>query len=739
MGRHELFKTLFTTMIAATTAASALSGCTSSVSGGAEAGNPLLTAVWETPYGVPPFAEIRLEHYRPAIERLVAEGREAIDAIASGGDSAATFENTIVALEFAQQPLERVLSVFYNLNSAETSDAMQELAVELAPMLTEFSNDVMLNERLFDRVRAVYEAAEAAGFAGLSPEQRTLLTETYRGFVRSGALLDSTKKEEYRAITGELAQLTLQFEQNVLAATNGWRMHLTDTADLAGLPESVRDAAAAEAAAAEGIDGGWLFTLHAPSYIPFMTYSERRDLRERIYRAYNSRAFGGERDNSPLAVRIAELRRQVARLLGYETYADYVLEERMAGSVERVNGLLDELLERTRPYAEREVAEIQAYAAEQGFAGRLMPWDWAYYTERYKSAKYALDDEMTRPYFRLERVQEAMFMLAERLYGLRFRENPSIPVYHPDVHAFEVYDTVQGRTTTEAEEERLLAILYIDYFPRAGKQGGAWMTSYRQAYVDPATGEEVIPVVSLVCNFTKPTERRPSLLSFNEVTTIFHEFGHGLHGMLGRGSYPSLTGTNVRRDFVELPSQILENWVSEKEFLDLWASHYETGERMPAEMIDRIEAAKRYLAAYACVRQLQFGICDMAWHTQAAAFDTAAAGGFDVAGFERSATRRTQVMPAVDGTCFSTSFTHIFGGGYAAGYYSYKWAEILEADAYALFRQRGIFDRPTAQAFRSCILTPGGSEHPMELFRRFAGHEPSVSPLLEKMGIPSAE
>ncbi len=704
-----------------------LSGCAAG-----ETGNPLSSPAWETPHGVPPFAEIRLEHYRPAIEQLVGESRKNIETIATAEDSA-TFENTIVALEFAQQPLERVLNVFYNLNSAETSDAMQELAVELAPMLSEFGNDVMLNERLFDRVRTVYEAAEAEGFRGLTPEQRTLLTDTYRGFVRSGALLDSAKKAEYRAITGELAQLTLRFEQNVLAATNDFRLHIVDTAELAGLPETVRDAAAAEARAA-GLENGWLFTLHAPSYIPFMTYSERRDLRERMYRAYNSRAFGGteERNNSPLAVRIAELRRQLAQLLGYETYADYVLEERMAGSAERVNGLLDELLERTRPYAEREVAAIRTYAATQGFDEELMPWDWAYYTEKYKAATYDLDDEMTRPYFRLERVQEAMFMLAGRLYGLTFRENPAIPVYHPDVHAFEVYDTAQ-----ETTEERLLAILYIDYFPRAGKQGGAWMTSYRQAYVDPSTGEEVFPVVSLVCNFTKPTNRRPSLLSFSEVTTIFHEFGHGLHGMLGRGSYPSLTGTNVRRDFVELPSQILENWVSEKEFLDLWAAHYETGERMPAEMIDRIEAAKRYLAAYGCVRQLQFGICDMAWHSRSTAFDTTA-GAFDVSAFERRATQRTQVMPPVDGTCFSTSFTHIFGGGYAAGYYSYKWAEVLEADAFALFKAHGIFDPATARSFRTHILTPGGTEHPMELFRRFAGHEPTVGPLLEKMGIPTA-
>lgn len=711
---RKTLKNIVTLMSTATI----LAGCA-----GADPGsNPLLTE-WDTPYGVPPFERIRLEHYRPAVERLIVDGRRAVNDITAQTDSA-TFENTIAALEFAQQPLERVLNVFYNLNSAETSDAMQALALELSPMLTEFGNDIMLNERLFARVKTVYDNALASGYAGFTVEQRTLLTETYKSFVRSGANLTPEQKSEYRAVTGELAQLTLKFEQNLLAATNAWQLLITDPAELAGLPESVRDAAAAEAGNAG--KEGWLFTLHAPSYIPFMTYSERRDLRERMYRAYNSRAYGGEFDNQATLVRIADLRLRLANLLGYDTYADYVLEERMAGTVGRVNALLDELLEKTKPYAEKEVAGIQAYAAAQGLEGQLMPWDWAYYTEKYKAAAYDLDDEMTRPYFRLERVQDAMFMLAGRLYGLTFKENKEIPVYHPDVHAFEVYDDA-------GHGGKLLAILYIDYFPRPGKQGGAWMTSYRQACVDPATGDSVIPVVSLVCNFTKPTDKRPSLLSFNEVTTIFHEFGHGLHGMIGRGSYPSQTGTNVRRDFVELPSQIMENWVSEKEFLDLWAAHYRTGEKMPAEMIDKIEATKRYLAAYACVRQLQFGLCDMAWHTIAEPLDTACG----VAAFERRATERTQVMPAVEGTCFSTGFSHIFGGGYAAGYYSYKWAEVLEADAYAIFKENGIFDERTARSFREHILTPGGSQHPMILFRQFAGHEPTTGPLLEKMGIPA--
>ncbi|WP_298064438.1 M3 family metallopeptidase [uncultured Rikenella sp.] len=696
-----------------------LAGCT----GADNRANPLLTE-WDTPYGVPPFDRIRLEDYRPAVEQLIAEGRRTVDGIAAQTDSA-TFENTIVALEFAQQPLERTLNVFYNLNSAETSDSMQALAIELSPLLTEFTNDIMLDERLFARVKSVYDAA-AGDFAGLTAEQRTLLEETYKNFVRSGANLTPEQKAEYRAVTGELAQLTLRFEQNLLAATNGWQLHLTDSADLAGLPESVRDPAAAEAGSA-GMQG-WLFTLHAPSYIPFMTYSERRDLRERMYRAYNSRAYGGEHDNGPVLVRIADLRLRLANLLGYRTYADYALEERMAGTVGRVDSLLDELLARTKPYAEREVAGIEAYAAEQGLEGPLMPWDWAFYTEKYKAAAYDLDDEMTRPYFRLERVQDALFLLAGRLYGLTFKENRDIPVYHPDVHAFEVYDAERG-----SDSDGPMAVLYIDYFPRPGKQGGAWMTSFRQTYTDPQSGEQVIPVVSLVCNFTKPTGKRPSLLSFNEVTTIFHEFGHGLHGMLGRGSYPGLTGTNVRRDFVELPSQIMENWVGEKEFLDLWAAHYLTGEKMPAGLIDKIEASKRYLAAYSCVRQLQFGFCDMAWHTIAEPLGASC----DVAAFERQATERTRVMPPVEGTCFSTGFGHIFGGGYAAGYYSYKWAEVLEADAYAKFKGNGIFDRATALSFRENILTPGGSEHPMTLYVRFAGHEPTVGPLLEKMGIPA--
>lgn len=712
---HTTLKTIATLMSTTTL----LVGCT-----GSDSHNPLLSK-WDTPYGTPPFGKIRLEDYRPAVERLIVDGKRAINDITANPDSA-TFENTIVALEFAQQPLERALNVFYNLNSAETSDAMQALALELSPMLTDFSNDIMLNQRLFARVKTVHASAAANTFRDLSPEQQTLLEQTYKSFVRSGANLNPKQQDRYRDITGQLSQLTLRFEQNLLAATNAWQLHLTDSSELAGLPESVREAAEAEARTAG--KEGWLFTLHAPSYIPFMTYSQRRDLREQLYRAYNSRAYGGEYDNGPILLQIANLRLELAQLLGYGNYAEYVLEERMAQNPEKVYNLLEVLLKEAQPYAGKEVAGIEEYAATQGFKGQLMPWDWSYYTEKYKAAAYALDDEMTRPYFRLERVQDAMFMLAGRLYGLAFKENKDLPVYHPDVHAFEVYDDPE-----RSGDGQPMAILYIDYFPRPGKQGGAWMTTYRQEYVDPQSSKPVIPIVSLVCNFTKPTDKRPSLLSFNEVTTIFHEFGHGLHGMIGRGSYPSLTGTNVRRDFVELPSQILENWVSEKSFLDLWAAHYQTGEKMPAALIERIEASKRYLAAYSCIRQLQFGLCDMAWHTVSEPLDSAC----DIAAFERAADPRTQLLPSVDGTCFSTGFSHVFGGGYAAGYYSYKWAEVLEADAFARFKAAGIFDETTARSFRENILTPGGSEHPAILFQRFVGHEFDVAPLLEKMGIPA--
>lgn len=697
-------------------------GCTGSKE---QQQNILLQEVWNTPYGVPPFGEIKLEDYLPAVKELIAQGKERVNQIA-GNPEAPTFQNTIEALEFAGLKFNRAMRVFFNLNSAETNDSMQALAMELSPMLTEYNNDISLNEKLFQRVKQVYETQDRSQ---LTTEQKTLLENSYKGFVLSGANLSPEQKEEFRKITEELSTLGLRFEQNLLAATNAFKLYITDEADLSGLPESVREAAANEAKNSPDEahhTGGWLFTLDQPSYGPFMMNADRRDLREQLYRAYNSRSFGGEFDNQHTILKIVNGRLKMAQLLGFTSYADYALADRMAENKGKVNDLLEELLVQTKSYADGEVGLIGKYAEGKGLAGKLMPWDFSYYTEKYQEENFDLTDEMTRPYFKLDKVQEAMFMLANKLYGLTFKENSDIPVYHPDVHAFEVYDD-------PARGGGMLAVLYIDYFPRPGKQGGAWMTSFRDAYVDPATGEGVLPVVSLVCNFTKPTESRPSLLSFGEVTTIFHEFGHGLHGMLGRGSYPGQTGTSVYRDFVELPSQIMENWVSEKEFLDLWAAHYETGEKMPAELIQKIVDTKRFMAAYGNVRQLQFGIGDMAWHS----ITEPLAANASVPEFERQATAKTQMLPVVDGTCFAPSFSHIFAGGYAAGYYSYKWAEVLEADAYAKFKAKGIFDKGVATSFRDNILTPGGSEHPMVLFVRFAGEEPTVGPLLEKMGIPA--
>ncbi len=702
--------------------ATLLSSCTP------KSDNPLLS-VWDTPYAVPPFDQIKLEHYKPAIDTLMAAGRDSIAAIASNPE-APTFENTVERLEYSGRPLDRVLNVMFNMNSAETTPELQDLIMDISPALTEYSNDIALNEQLFARVKAVYDAREERDY---TPEEAALLRNTYKGFVRNGALLDSAGKERYREVTSELSQLSLQFQKNVLDATNAFRLPVTDEADLDGLPESVREAAAADAKAIAAGDSSftapWVFTLQAPSYIPFMTYSSVRPLREKMYRAYNSRAFskpGAEGDNQDIVLKIVNLRLEEARLLGYGTFADYVLEERMAATTGRVNALLDELLEKSKSYAEADVTMISKYAASQGLAGPLMPWDWSYYTEKYKDEHYQLNDEMTRPYFKLESVQEAMFMLAERLYGLTFVENSSIPVYQKDVHAFEVYDT--------RRDGSLLAILYIDYFPREGKRGGAWMNDFRPEYIDPTTGGRVVPIITLVTNFTKPTETRPSLLSYDEVETIFHEFGHALHGMLGQGKYPSITGTAVYRDFVELPSQLMENWVAEKAFLDLWAKHYETGEKMPAELIGKIVSSRQYLAAYQNVRQIYLGITDMAWHTLTQPVTAS------VPEFERNASLRAQILPIPEGTSLSTSFSHIFSGGYAAGYYSYKWSEVLDADVFEKFKTNGLFDKATAESLRENILEKGGSEHPMVLFVRFAGSEPTVEPLLKRMGLmPSAD
>ena len=672
--------------------------------------NPLLVES-TAPHGAPQFTQITNEHYKPAFEQAVREARADIAAIV-GNAQAPTFANTIEALEFSGRRLDRISNIFFNLNEAHTNDTMQALALELSPMLTEFSNDVSLDPKLFARVKAVYDRRESLG---LNAEQRRLLEKTYKGFARSGAALSDGDKKIYRELTARLSELSLQFNQNSLAATNAFTLHVTDPAVVGELPDFVREGMAAEAKE-RGLDG-WVVTLQIPSMIPFMTYSSNRALKEKLWRAYNTRCVGGEFDNSAIVEEIADKRLQLAGLLGYETYADYVLEERMAESSPTVNAFLAELLDRAVEAARRDVETVAGYARAQGFDAELMPWDFGYYSEKLKHERYELSEELTKPYFQLENVRRGMFELANRLYGITLRENPEIPVYHPDVKAYEVFDA----------DGSFLAVLYMDFFPRASKRGGAWMTEFRQQGVE--NGVETRPLISVVYNFTKPTDSLPSLLTFDEVTTMLHEFGHALHGIFAAGTYPSLTGTAVYRDFVELPSQIMENWAYEKEFLDLFAVDYRTGEKMPAELIRRILDAKNYLAAYSHIRQVAYGLCDMAWHSISEPVK------MPVVDFEKKAIARAQVLPYVDGQCTSTSFGHIFSGGYAAGYYSYKWAEVLEADAFSLFKEKGIFDRETAASFRENILSKGGSEHPMKLYVRFRGHKPDTQALFDKMGI----
>ena len=672
--------------------------------------NPLLVES-TAPHGAPQFTQITNEHYKPAFEQAVREARADIAAIV-GNAQAPTFANTIEALEFSGRRLDRISNIFFNLNEAHTNDTMQALALELSPMLTEFSNDVSLDPKLFARVKAVYDRRESLG---LNAEQRRLLEKTYKGFARSGAALSDGDKKIYRELTARLSELSLQFNQNSLAATNAFTLHVTDPAVVGELPDFVREGMAAEAKE-RGL-GGWVVTLQIPSMVPFMTYSSNRALKEKLWRAYNTRCVGGEFDNSAIVEEIADKRLQLAGLLGYETYADYVLEERMAESSPTVNAFLAELLDRAVEAARRDVETVAGYARAQGFDAELMPWDFGYYSEKLKHERYELSEELTKPYFQLENVRRGMFELANRLYGITLRENPEIPVYHPDVKAYEVFDA----------DGSFLAVLYMDFFPRASKRGGAWMTEFRQQGVE--NGVETRPLISVVYNFTKPTDSLPSLLTFDEVTTMLHEFGHALHGIFAAGTYPSLTGTAVYRDFVELPSQIMENWAYEKEFLDLFAVDYRTGEKMPAELIRRILDAKNYLAAYSHIRQVAYGLCDMAWHSISEPVK------MPVVDFEKKAIARAQVLPYVDGQCTSTSFGHIFSGGYAAGYYSYKWAEVLEADAFSLFKEKGIFNREAASSFRENVLSKGGTEHPMELYVRFRGHKPETRALIEKMGL----
>ncbi|OFY44422.1 MAG: peptidase M3 [Bacteroidetes bacterium GWF2_40_14] len=674
------------------------------------ADNPLLVLT-QNPYGAPAFDKISNKHYKPAFEAAIAEARAKVDSIVNNADDP-TFENTIEALEFSSRKLSNIGAIFFSLNESNTDSVMQALALEISPVLTGYSNDIMLNEKLFGRVKTVYDAKDSSG---LDAEQMRLLDETYKSFTRNGANLSAEDKLKYREINTELSMLGLKFGQNVLAATNKFVLNITDSAQLKGLPQFVIDMGAADAKAKSLT--GWAFTLQAPSYGPFMQYSENRELKEKIWKAGSSKSFNDEFDNQDNVKKIAGLRLKMANLLGYPSHADFVLSNNMAKNQATVNNFLQDLLVKFMPYAKKDLLEIQKYANANGFKGELMPWDFSYYSEKYKNEKFAINDELLKPYFKLENVEKAVFHLADTLYGLKFKENSSIPVYHKDVKAFEVYDS----------NGKFISLLYVDYFPRESKRGGAWMTSFRESYV--YKGEEVRPFVTLTLNFTKPTETDPSLLTFDELTTFLHEFGHALHGMLAEGKYPSLTGTNVARDFVELPSQIMENWATESEFLSSFARHYKTGEAIPQELVQKIIKAKNYLSGYTSVRQLSFGIIDMAWHSLSSMTDKS------VVDFERNAMKPTQLLPLVDSTCFSTSFSHIFAGGYSAGYYSYKWAEVLEADAFSLFLEKGIFSREAADAFKNNILSKGNLMDPDILYRNFRGRDPKPEALLEKLGM----
>lgn len=675
--------------------------------------NPLLTES-TCRWGAPQFDRIREEHYIPAFKEGIEEAKAEIDAIVSNPEKP-DFGNTIEALEYSGRTLDRVSGIFFNLLEAETSDRMQEIAEEVSPMLTEYSMYVSLNKALFDRVKAVYDSKDSLS---LDTDQMKLLENTYRSFARNGAALSDADKEIYSGYAEQLSLLSLKFGKNVLASSNAYMLHLSDSADLDGLPEYVREMGAS-AAKEKGLDG-WVFTLDYPSYSPFMKYSRNRELRRQMYTAYSSKAIGGETDNTGIVKEIADLRIKTAAILGYRTYADYVLEENMAKDPETVNAFISDLMGRSLPFAKADVKAVSDYAYANGFDGEaLMPWDFSYWSERYKEAEFSLNEELLKPYFRLENCIDAVFSLANRLYGLNFIQQNDIPVYHKDVKVYEVTDA----------DGRHLALFYADFFPRAGKRGGAWMTEFRGQSI--RDGVEERPFISIVTNFTKPTGNTPSLLTHDELTTFLHEFGHALHGIMAEGRYPSLTGTSVARDFVELPSQIMENWAYEPEYLDSFAKDYRTGEVIPDSLVAKIVEAKNYLAGYQQVRQLQFGIIDMAWHTLETLPEDSTLD------YEAKVLAPYSVMPAVPGTAVSPAFSHIFAGGYSAGYYSYKWAEVLEADAFSLFRQNGIFDRETAKSFRDNILSRGGSEDPSVLYRNFRGHDPQTSALMEKLGLVS--
>lgn len=677
--------------------------------------NPLLQP-FLTPFQTAPFDQLSNEHFLPAIQTAIEQAKTEVGAITTNLQPP-TFVNTIEALENSGRLLGIVTGILFNLNSAETSPALQAIARDVSPLLSAYSNDILLDEALFARIKTVYATSNAWS---LSTEAATLLEKTYKRFVRNGANLDEEGKKQLREIDRNLSMLSLEFGEHVLNDTNAYELVITDAKELDGLPESAVEAAAMTAKE-KGKEGSWVVTLAFPSYVPFITYAENRRLREQLFRAFGARGFNGnENDNRDIVKEIVRLRHERATLLGYDTHSRYVLEERMAESPDKVNAFLDNLLLHAKPIAEEELAEVDAYAQAHGGPEKLERWDFTFYSEKLKKEKFAIDNEILKPYFQLEKVIDGVFEVSSRLYGLVYKENHDIPKYHPDVMAYEVED----------EEGHHIGVLYADFFPRAGKRSGAWMTSFRGQHKQH--GEDERPHISIVCNFTKPTPTKPSLLNFNEVTTLFHEFGHALHGLLANGTYESLSGTNVYWDFVELPSQVMENWVYEKECLDLFARHYQTGEPIPLTYIERIKDSANFLSGYQTVRQVGMAQLDLAWHTTL----PNAIGQVDE--FENAVLEKTQLLPSVQGSNVSCAFSHIFQGGYSSGYYSYKWAEVLDADAFEFFRERGIFNRETATLFRNHVLSAGGSEHPMELYKRFRGQEPSPEALLRRAGLLKA-
>ena len=673
--------------------------------------NPL-TNSFDTDYNTAPFSKIKNNDFLPAFKEAIKNAKQEIDEITNNTE-APTFENTIVALDFSGEQLDRISSIFFNLNSAETNETIQKIAQEVSPMLSEFSNDVRLNETLFERVKAVYNTRTELN---LTSEQETLLEKKYKGFSRNGANLSDDKKEKLREIDKTMSQLKLKFGENVLAETNAYEMHITNEDDLSGLPDGAKEAAKQLAESKQ--KEGWIVTLDYPSYIPFMTYADNRELRKKLSLAFGSKAFKNNAlDNQDIVLQLARLRYDRAQLLGYESHAHFVLEERMAKTPKTVERFLNELLNKAKPAAEREFANLENFAKELDGIDQLQKWDSGYYGEKLKQKLFDLDDEQLKPYFKLENVIQGAFTVAQKLFGLQFVEINTIDKYHEDVLTYKVLNA----------NNEFLSVFYADFFPRSGKRNGAWMTSYKSQSIKNGINER--PHISIVCNFTKPTKSKPSLLTFNEVTTLFHEFGHALHGILANTTYPSLSGTSVFWDFVELPSQVMENWCYEKEALKLFAKHYKTGEVIPMDLIEKIKASATFHEGMQTLRQISFGLLDMSWHGQDPTNIT------KVKEHEKNAFANTQLYPDVEENCMSTSFSHIFQGGYSSGYYSYKWAEVLDADAFEYFKEEGIFDKTVALKFKEHVLSKGGTEDPMTLYKRFRGQEPKPEALLKRAGL----